>query len=135
MQRATWMLLAVWGRIVALGAGHDKGTKTPEVMESMKRMNKGNDAVMRVMRKELQEASHNWSDIQKQAKEYNTLAATMEKNNPPMGAKDSWSQLCRGYSGITQELDSAPRRRTKRRPRPRAKLKTTCMTCHKAHRP
>src|SRR5436190_23788093 len=132
MQRATLMLPALAALMVALGSVHAQGGKLPEIKEIMKRMNKGTDALMPVLRKELQDAAPNWTEIQKQTKEYNALASVMEKNNPPIGNKDSWSQLTRGYTAITQELDNAAQSKDKNAAlAAHAKLKTTCMTCHK----
>lgn len=135
MQRATWLVLAVFGLGMALSVVQAQTTKVPDVKEIMKRMNKGNDALMPVLRKGLQEASPNWAEIQKEAKEFNSLAAAMEKNTPPMGSKDSWSRLTSGYAGITQALENAAQKMDKSAAlAAHAKLKMTCMTCHKAHR-
>lgn len=136
MQRTTWMLSTVIGLVVALGIVHAQGAKVPDIKEIMKRLNKGNDALMPVVRKELQDTAPNWTEIQKQTKEYYSLASSLEKNAPPMGGKDSWSQLARGYAAITQELDTAAQKKDKNSAlAAHGKLKTTCMACHKVHRP
>ena len=46
MQQATRMLPALAALVVALGSVHAQGGKLPEVKELMKRMNKGNDALI-----------------------------------------------------------------------------------------
>ncbi len=136
MKRATWMVAALLGLVFVLGAVHAQGNKIPDVKEIMKRLNKGNDALMPVVRNELQQASPNWTEIQKHTKEYNDMTGALAKNSPPMGSKDSWAQFTRGYASITQEMDNAAQRKdAKAALAAHAKLKTTCMSCHKAHRP
>ena len=136
MPRSTSLTLALVALLGTLGTVYAQGGKLPDVKEIMKRMNKGNDALMPVVRKELQYPSPNWTDIQKHTKEYNELACNMEKNSPPMGTKDSWAQLTKGYASITQELENAAQKQDKNAAlAAHAKLKTTCTSCHKAHRP
>jgi hypothetical protein len=130
------MLLAVFGFVAGLGIGHAQGVKVPDIKEIMKRLNKGDSALMPVVKNELQSASPNWPEIQKQTKEYYSLASSLEKNTPPMGSKDSWLPLSRSYAAITQELDAAAQKKDKNSAlAAHGKLKTTCMACHKAHRP
>src|SRR5262249_37822706 len=133
MRRATRMTLAPFGLVLVVGAVAAQAAKAPDLKEIMKRMNKGHDALMVTVKKQLQEPSPNWADVQKQTKECVPRAPAMEQSTPPAGGKDSWQQQTRTYTAVNRELDEAAQRKDQKTAlTAHGKLKTTCMSCHKA---
>jgi len=109
--------------------------KDPTIKEVMARLHKGANCPLILVKKELQGAQVDWDDVQKTSKEFVVLGGALAKNNPPRGARDSWTKLTRQYLEAAQALDAAAKKKDKTAAlAAQAKLAGSCASCHKAHR-
>jgi hypothetical protein len=129
----TLALLA--GAVLVLNSG-GAVAKDPTIKEIMTRLHKGANAPLFRLKKELQAPQPDWGDVQKTTREFASLGAALEKDEPPRGGKESWAKLTREYAGSARTLDEAAQRKDKPAAlAAQARLAGTCMACHKAHRP
>jgi hypothetical protein len=133
MRKAPVALLAVLVAGAGLGGA---GPEAPDVKEIMKRANKPTGIYFNLKR-DLEDDSPMWADMQAEARELAQLAAALSKQTPPKGDKASWAKRTRAYAADAQALAQAVAKRDKRAARAaHARMGgATCTNCHKAHRP
>jgi hypothetical protein len=132
VRRASGALVLLAG--VALAARADG--KPPTVKEVMARAHDGPSSLLAVVGKALKADEPDWPAVQKRTGELAELVAGLEKNDPPLGDRESWRKLSRKYLDQARALDAAARERDRGAARSaKAKLDASCLDCHKAHRP
>jgi cytochrome c556 len=110
--------------------------KETSIKDIMTRAHKGQNAIITILGKELKGDNPNWSDIQKQSKELETLATALAKNQPPKGDRKSWETLTKSYSENVANLKKAADQKDKEAASAaHRKITTSCSSCHKSHRP
>src|SRR5438067_7391544 len=105
-------VVVVSGRLVVLAlalttgpAGAD-GERPLGIKEIMKKLN-GPTGIQPALGKELKDDEPVWDDIQKDTKEFASLAAALGKSDPPKGSKESWARLTKTYADDAKALDDA----------------------------
>ncbi|HEV3164070.1 MAG TPA: hypothetical protein VGZ22_08565 [Isosphaeraceae bacterium] len=110
--------------------------KVPTVKEIMGKLTKGPMSLTPVIGKELQTAEPPWDTIQPQTQEFAKLAKSMGENNPPKGAKESWSKQTLAFAEAAAALDKAAQAKDKDGALAAHRTITgACMNCHRQHRP
>jgi hypothetical protein len=127
------LALAVLAALTALSAADDK---EPSVKDIMTKAHKGGDSLLEKLGPELKADEPKWDDIQKQTKELADLGASLQKAKPPRGEQESWDKLTKAYADNAKALDAAAQKKEQKAAQDDyMKLKTSCMTCHRAHKP
>jgi cytochrome c556 len=109
--------------------------KTPTIKEIMTKLNKDASSLTPAVGKALRAAEPDWSEIQQQTQQFAELAEALGKNGPPKGSKESWEKLTAGYLETAKALNKAAQDKDKRAAlSAHAKLRTSCLACHRAHR-
>ena len=88
------------------------------------------------LKKALAADSPDWEAIQKTTKDFATLGAALPKNDPPEGDKEDFKKLAESYSKNAKALNEAAKAEDKAEALAAfKKVSTSCMACHKAHKP
>ena len=138
MKRLTCVagVLALLG-VVALTtdrAGADE-EKTPTIKEVMKKLHGGPRSPLNKLKAQLKTASPPWKEVQDEAKDFETLTATLSKSNPPKGDAAAYKKLADAYHDSAKALDDAAKKEDKAATQTALnKLNMSCMNCHRAHR-
>lgn len=134
-----WAYLA--GMLAVLGVGIlvfepvGAANKALTVKEIMKKLHKGPDAPLALVKRGLQADQPDWEEIQKTTRDFAVLGEALAKNDPPKGGKDSWEKLCKEYADSAKAMDEAARKKDSTGALAGQKiLAGSCSTCHKAHR-
>jgi hypothetical protein len=131
MKRLTRTAVLAGLVIAALGAA----STTLTVKEVMGRLNKGSAALTPTLRKQIQAGAPDWSEIQKETKEYVELATALSQAQPPKGNGPSWAKFTREYADAARALNVAADQQNKSAAlAAHRKLTNLCMSCHQAHR-
>ena len=102
----------------------------------MQKLHKGANAPLAKLKKALAADSPDWKEIQKTTKDFATLGADLPKNDPPKGDKEDFKKLAESYSKNAKALNEAAKEEDKAEAQAAfKKVSTSCMACHKAHRP
>jgi cytochrome c556 len=122
--------------IAAGPAGASSDEETPSIKKVMKKLNSGKNASVNKVKAALKGDSPSWSEIQKESKVIATLAATLPKNDPPRGDKESFEKLAKAFASAGKSLEeSADKEDLTASREAMKKISTSCMPCHKSHRP
>ena len=101
----------------------------------MVKLTKGPGSLTPVIGKELEADPPAWDTIIPQTKEYARLAAAMGKNDPPKGAKESWTKLSAAFADSAAALDKAVQAKNRDEAvEVHGQITGSCMECHTAHR-
>ncbi len=120
---------------VLVAAGQDKD-KVPEVGEIMDKAHTAKKGLKALIDAEVKKPKPNWETVQKQSKEYLTLAEALAKNDPPKGDKKSWVKLAKEFAEEVKSLDDAAKKKNaKGLLEASKKLGGKCDACHDAHQP
>ena len=129
-------LLALGVLGLALTTAGARDDETPTIKKIMQVLNKGGKAQSAKLKKELGNASPDWTAIQASAKEFATFGPELVKNEPPKGDAESWKKLAGAYGVESKALDTAAEKKDLTAVKAAFdKLSMACMTCHKAHKP
>ncbi len=116
------------------GPGGGPGSN-PVIKEAMVKVGKGPTSLVPTINKELKEASPPWDAIGPQAHEVAALAASIVKEEPTRGDKESWARLTGTFVATADELEKAAQSKDRdAATKAHAKLANGCMECHRAHR-
>lgn len=103
--------------------------------EIMTKLNKGANAPLVSLKRDIQKDNPNWSEAQAQAKEYSSMAGELKDATPPKGDMASWSKLAKDYGEAAKSLNDAVQKKDKSAALTAyGKLTNACAACHKAHR-
>src|SRR5262245_8104686 len=81
--------------------------------EIMGKINKGANATVIMLKRELQKDSPNWPEIQGQTKEYAALAGELKDAKPAKGDAASWSKLTKEFAETAKTMDEAAKKKDK----------------------
>ena len=96
----------------------------------------GGQCALAKLKKALAADSPDWKDIQKTTKNFATLAQDLPKNDPPKGDKEDYKKLADAYCANAKALNEAAKKEDKEKAEAAfKKVSTSCMACHKAHKP
>jgi hypothetical protein len=116
-------------------AGPGGPGSNPVIKEAMVKIGKGPSSLAPTIGKELKEATPPWDVVGPQAHEVATLAASIVKEEPTRGDKESWARLVGTFAATADELDKAAQAKDQdAATKAHAKLANGCMECHRAHR-
>ena len=139
MTRLRGRLVLVPALLAALLLGgacsKDKGDKSRQIKEIMKKLNEGTPSLNELLFQELQADPPDWGKIQQQAKEFAQLTASLGEHTPPKGSKESWARLTTAYAESATALDKAAQVKDKNAALTAHKALTrSCVGCHREHR-
>jgi cytochrome c556 len=122
--------------IAALGVATAAPTPMAKtVKEIMGKINKGSNAMVIMLKRELQKDNPNWTEIQSQTKEYAALAAELKDAKPPKGDAASWAKLSQEFADTSKAMNDAAQKKDKANAlAANNKLTNSCVACHKGHR-
>ena len=122
--------------LVAGPAGASSDEATPSIKNVMKKLHQGKTSPLNTLKAALKGESPDWVPVQKEAKLIATLGAALPKNDPPRGDKESYEKLAKAYASAGKSLEvSAEKEDLKGSRDAFKKISTSCMPCHKSHRP
>jgi len=122
--------------LVAATAGPASDDETPTIKKVMQTLHKGKSSPLNTVKTALKGDSPDWTKVQKEAKVFATYGAALPKNDPPRGDKASYEKLAKGYASASEALESSAKKEDLSGARDALKkISTSCMTCHKDHRP
>jgi hypothetical protein len=126
------------GVVIAVGLAGGLAGATPPAMtakEIMGKINKGPNAPIIALKRELQRDNPQWGEIQGQSKDYAGLVTELNQAKPPKGDAASWAKLTKEYAEAAKSLNDAAQKKDKRASlAAHGTLTKACTTCHKAHR-
>jgi cytochrome c556 len=109
--------------------------KLPGIDEIMEKAHASKTGLRAKIDTEAKKPSPDWVGVQKNAKEFVSLAEALAKHDAPKGDKNSWKKLSKEYSDQVKELQkSADKKDGKAVVAANQKLGANCMGCHDAHR-
>jgi len=126
------LAVALW----VLPAGAQNG-KPPTAKELMQKLNKGPNSLCPTIGKELKAENPSWEQVQKDAKEFVTLATALAAAKPPKDEDNTWDKHAKAYAADARALESAVDKKDKAAAqKAHAKLANmkTCNDCHGLHR-
>lgn len=119
-----------------MGGGGDERGGGSGLKRAMSRIGKGPQGLDNALTNELKMNPPPWDQIQPQAKEYDELAASLGKETPSKGSKESWDKQTAEFATAAAELDKAAQAKDLNAAEAaQTKLKGSCMACHREHRP
>jgi hypothetical protein len=136
-----WILL---GAIALLGCSDASKPSVPvgpppeptPLAKTMQRMHRGPGAILPSIRFGLMaEESATWEETQQATKEYADLCASLQKETPPKGDKESWAKLTKKCVEDAMAMDAAARKKDMDATlAAHQKVSNSCGECHKAHK-
>ena len=88
-----------------------------------------------LIKKELAGERPDWKKVRDASKSFETLARSLQKNEPPWGEKASWKNFTDEHLGAAKALEDAAEARDKDAVMAvHRKLAASCKACHAAHR-
>jgi mono/diheme cytochrome c family protein len=101
----------------------------------MTKLARGPQSLHSAIERELREDAPAWATIKPQAREYAQLTASLGKEEPPKGSKDSWANLTSAFAESAASLDKAAAAEDKTAALAAHKiLAASCSACHQEHR-
>ena len=126
-------VLLVVATVACLAAGDEK---TATIKEVMQKLHKGANSPLAKLKTAIKSDSPDWKAIQDTTKDFVILGAAMAKNDPPRGEKADFKKLADAYYENSKAMDDAAKKEDKSKAQAAfAKVSTSCMACHKAHKP
>jgi len=110
--------------------------KVPEIKEIMGKLNKPN-GLRPNLGQDLMQDELDWDEIQKETKQFVELTEALGKNKPPLGEKDSWEKLTKGYVEKAKAMDAAAQKKDKKgaaAAHQKLSIMEFCNECHNVHR-
>ncbi len=130
----SWVLLASVALAVPVAALAFEGD-TPTVKSVMAKLHKGSKSGFAVLKKQSEATPPDWAAIGKTTKDFVILGASLEKNEPSKGDKDSWKKLADKYFADSKALDDAATAKDLAALQAAQKVMgASCKACHTAHR-
>jgi cytochrome c556 len=122
--------------LVSGPVGASSDDETPSIKKVMTKLHKGKNSPLNKAKAALKAGSPDWAVIQKEAKLFATLGAALPKSDPPRGDKESYEKLAKDYATAGKAFEtSAEKEDLKGSNAALKKISTSCMPCHKEHRP
>jgi cytochrome c556 len=120
----------------ALATGQAGAQDEAESIKSlMGKLHKGADSPLIQLKKQLKAQPLDWEKIQDETKDLVILGASLSKFDPPKGNPKSYRMLANTYYQNAKNLDDAAQKQDAKAANAAfAKLSSSCMECHKAHK-
>jgi cytochrome c556 len=129
------VILLVAG-LAAGPVGASSDDETDSIKKVMDVLHKGARSPLNTVKGALKGNSPDWSAIQKQAKLFARYGASLPKNDPPRGDKESFEKLANAYASAAKAFAASAEKEDLQGSRDAfKKISTSCMPCHKSHRP
>ncbi len=130
------LMVLLMAALVSGPVGASSDNETPSIKKVMKTLHNGKNAPINKLKAALKGDSPDWAAVQKEAKLFATFGAALPKNDPPRGGKASYEKLAKAYASAAESLgESAEKEDLKGSRDAFKKISTSCMPCHKSHRP
>jgi cytochrome c556 len=118
--------------VVAAGADGERTLSIRAVMH--KQYTVSNSPFVRI-KKELSAAAPDWERVWEETRKFVSLAAVLDKNDPPSGEKGSWKKFTGQQFGDAKAMVDAAEARDKEAVLVAHKrLAASCKACHNAHK-
>jgi type I site-specific restriction-modification system R (restriction) subunit len=131
MKRWTVALTFILGLSLSLSADD----KLPSIHDIMEKAHEGKQSLRQQIADQLKKPTPDWANVQKNAKEFVSLAEALAKHPSPKGDKSSWTKLTKEYAEQVKDLEkTAAKKDLKATNTANQKLGANCMGCHDAHR-
>ena len=129
----SWFVLAVVAFAVPVAAlAFDE--ETPTIKKIMAKLHKGSTSEQNVLKKQAQANPLDWEAIGKTTKDFVILGASLAKNDPPKGDKESWKKLTTKYFDDAKSLDDAASAKDLAKLQAAQKsMGASCKACHSVH--
>ena len=102
----------------------------------MDKLHKGKNSPLNTVKAALKSASPDWEEVQKEAKVFATYGASLPKNDPPKRQEGSRSKsLPRPMRRLPRPRRGGRERRLEGTSAAFKKISSSCIACHKSHRP
>lgn len=106
----------------------------PSVKQIMRKLHKGSEAPLVMVKKDVQSNPPKWDDVKKLTKDFVILGAGLAKNDPPRGDKEHWTKVANEYFESAKAMDDAAQKEDKSAVlAARTTLMRSCKACHDAH--
>src|SRR5262249_29479237 len=106
----------------------------PSIKDVMKRAHMGSSSLLPEVGRDLKASPPAWADLQKHVKELGELGASLNKNTPPKGDRESWDKLTRAYLADVRSLEDAAGKQDRAAAQTALnKLNGSCKACHSEH--
>ena len=129
-------VLSVVALVVASGLAGAQDENSPTIKVVMQKLHKGANSPLAKLKTALKSNSPDWKSIQDASKDFVILGAGLAKNDPPQGEKSNYKKLAEAYYENAKAMDDAAKAENKQACQAAfTKVSTSCMACHKAHRP
>ena len=127
--------IAAIGMVLGLGLALRADDKLPSIEDIMEKAHANKTGLRAKIMDEVKKPSPDWAGVQKNAKEFLSLADALAKHDAPKGDKNNWKKLSKEYAeGIKDMEKSASRKDAKTVTATLQKLNANCTACHDAHR-
>jgi cytochrome c556 len=121
--------------LVSGPAGASSDDETLTIKKVMDKLHKGKTAPLATVTAALKSDSPDWAAIQKEAKLFATVGASLPKNDPPAGEKADFEKLAKAYASAAKAFESAAEKEDLKGARAAfKKISASCKTCHTAHK-
>ena len=132
----SWFALAMMAFAVPITAlAFDDEKETPTIKAVMKKLHKGSTSESSVLKKQAEANPPDWEAIGKTTKDFVILGASLAKNEPSKGDKESWKKLAAKYFDNAKALDDAASAKDITKLQGAQKtMGGSCKECHSAHR-
>ena len=131
MKRMACMASAV--AILFIGARADDAT--PSIKEIMGKLHKGDESPLAKLKKSLKSDEPDWKDVQDLTKDFESLGASLAKNDPPKGGKSAFEKRAKAYYQYAKSLNEAAKAKDKGKAQTALnKIGSSCKACHTAHK-
>ncbi len=108
----------------------------PSIKEVMQKLHKGAKSPLSQLKAALKSDSPDWSSVQDTTKDFVILGASLAKNEAPKGEQADFEKLADAYFQNSKKMDDAAKQKDLEATRTTfGKVATSCMACHKAHKP
>lgn len=127
---------AVTAVMAAAGLAGADDEPTPTIKEVMQKLHKGADSPLARLKAAFKSDAPDWKSVQDTTKDFVILGASLAKNDPPRGDAAGYKSLAEAYYENAKDLDDAAKEEGLDEARAAfMKVSTSCMACHKAHKP
>jgi hypothetical protein len=100
--------------LTAAVLGGPQDDKTPTIKDVMGKLHKGANSPLATLKTALKADTPDWKAIQEKTKNFVTLGAALEKNDPPKGEKAAWKKFAGDYLTEAKALDDAAKAEDKK---------------------
>ncbi len=105
------------------------------IRDIMNKLAKGPQSLTNLIGTELEKEPPPWDTLRAQTKVYVQYASDLSKNDPPKGAKKSWTDLTASFTATAVNLDKAVQAKDlDKASEAHQVLAGSCMACHREHR-